>query len=125
MDSLKHYITFMKREFFEEETGEVFGNVGKDRGQIRLYNAPWLITLFTELYSLTKDKNYLISVLKMLQLYYDNDGYLFYPNGLSMFNTVQIFRQAGMEKEGNTVQGWFRKHVEHIIKTVRIIPDMR
>ena len=116
MDSLKHYITFMKREFFEEETGEVFGNVGKDRGQIRLYNAPWLITLFTELYSLTKDKNYLISVLKMLQLYYDNDGYLFYPNGLSMFNTVQIFRQAGMEKEGNTVQGWFRKHVEHIIK---------
>ena len=42
MDSLKHYITFMKREFFEEETGEVFGNVGKDRGQIRLYNAPWL-----------------------------------------------------------------------------------
>lgn len=67
MDSLKHYITFMKREFFEEETGEVFGNVGKDRGQIRLYNAPWLITLFTELYSLTKDKNYLITVSSVFE----------------------------------------------------------
>lgn len=47
--SLDLYIDFLKREFYEEETGEVFDTVRKNRDLIRLYNAPWIMMLFAEM----------------------------------------------------------------------------
>ena len=57
--SLMRFVEFMKREVVDFETGEVFDSEGKDRERIRLYNAPWAITLMAELYTLTMEDEYL------------------------------------------------------------------
>lgn len=114
--SLNLFIDFAKREFFDEETGEVFDGTGKNRKFIRLYNAPWLITLFTEMYILTGDKTYLEYCQKSIDFYYAGGGYKFYPNGFSMLLTYNAFRNAGMTDACKAVYAHFKKHADNIVK---------
>ena len=65
--ALDKYVAFVIREVFDTETGEVFDGVRKNVKFKRLYNAPWITTLFTEMYLLTKDKTYLKYVIKVLE----------------------------------------------------------
>ena len=113
--SLNDFVTFMEREFYETETGKVYDGVGKNSNIIRLYNAPWVITFYTELYYLTGDKKYLTYCVKSLDLYYSGGGYRFYPNGFSMLRTCNAFRDAGMYAEYDHVVDHFRRHVDTIV----------
>lgn len=114
--SLDDFVAFLEREFYDTETGEVFDGIGKNRKYIRLYNAPWVVTFFTEMYHLTKDKKYLGYCRKSLDVYYGGGGYKFYPNGFSMLLTYNAFRDAKMETERRIVLEHFRKHVDNIVK---------
>lgn len=114
--SLNLFIDFAKRESFDEETGEVFDGTGKNRKFIRLYNAPWLITLFTKMYILTGDKTYLEYCQKSIDFYYAGGGYKFYPNGFSMLLTYNAFRNAGMTDACKAVYAHFKKHADNIVK---------
>ncbi len=122
MESLIKYIDFVKREFYEESTGEVFNNVGKDRSVVRLYNAPWITTLLTELYYLTGDKKELLNVVKIFEKYYEGGGAKFYPNGLSPYRTLKAFDQAGMEAEGKKVFDFFLTHTDNMLKVGHVYP---
>lgn len=112
--SLNNFVAFLEREFYDTETGEVFDGIGKNKKYIRLYNAPWVVTFFAEMYNLTGDKEYLTYCLNSLTVYYKGGGDRFYPNGLSMRLICEAFRKAGMEQERQTVENLFRKHVENI-----------
>lgn len=57
-DSLMKYYRFVTREFYDEETGEVYNTIGKDPSFKRLYNAPWMSIFTLEMYNLTKDSSY-------------------------------------------------------------------
>lgn len=114
--SLDDFVAFLEREFYDTETGEVFNDIGKNRNYIRLYNAPWVVTFFTEMYRLTGDKKYLTYCMKSLDVYYKGGGYRFYPNGLSMLRTCSSFQDAGMENEYKAVAEHFRKHVDNIVR---------
>ena len=114
--SLDDFVVFLEREFYDTETGEVFDGVGKNRKYIRLYNAPWVVTFFTEMYNLTSDKKYLDYCLKSLDVYYKGGGDRFYPNGFSMLRTCNAFMDAGMGNEYKVVVEYFRKHVDNIVK---------
>lgn len=74
----------------------MYNTVGKNKTQVRLYNAPWVSTLFTEMYYLTGDKGYLNEVLKLLEVYYEIGGAKFYPNGISMLRTANAFKVVNM-----------------------------
>ena len=114
--SLDDFVTFLEREFYDTETGEVFNDVGKNPNFIRLYNAPWVVTFYTEMYYLTRDKKYLSYCLKSLDVYYAGGGYRFYPNGFSMLQTCKAFQKAGMSAEYEHVVAHFRKHVDTIVE---------
>lgn len=114
-ESLEQYLTFLKREMFDEATGKVFGNIGKDESQIRLYNAPWVAMLYTEVFFLKKDKMYLEYVKRILKSYYEGGGDKFYPNGMDMYSIVQAFKEAGLLKEMSEIVLWFKQHVDNIV----------
>lgn len=115
MESLIKYVDFVKREFYEESTGEVFNNLGKDRSIVRLYNAPWITTLLTELYYLTGDKQNLLNVVKIFEGYYAGGGAKFYPNGLSPYRTLKAFDDAGMNEEGKKIFDFFTAHTDNML----------
>ena len=116
MASLERYVDFVKRGFYEESTGEVFNNLGKDRSILRLYNAPWITTLLTELYYLTGKREHLLGVLRILEGYYAGGGARFYPNGLSPYRTLKAFDHAGMREEGARVLALFEAHTENMMR---------
>lgn len=112
-NALNKCIKFITREVVNMETGEVYNGVCDN--MVRLYNAPWISTLFTEMYYLTKDKTFLNFVFKILSVYYNRGGAKFYPNGLSLLKTVTAFKMAGMKDEENQVVAWFKGHVDNIV----------
>lgn len=113
--ALDKYVAFVIREVFDTETGEVFDGVRKNVKFKRLYNAPWITTLFTEMYLLTKDKTYLKYVIKVLEYYYSVGGERFYPNGLSMRRTIEAFEKAGLLEDAKRVKNWYVAHSDNIV----------
>ncbi len=113
--SLKLFMEFLKREFYDEETGAVYGNIHKDEKFLRLYNAPWLIRLFSEMYFLTRDAYYTDNIVKITRRYYAQGGLGFYPNGISFIKAMEALRAAA-NPNADEVFELFRAHADNIIK---------
>ena len=116
-DSLMKYYEFVAREFYDEETGAVYNTIGKNPAFKRLYNAPWMSIFMMEMYNLTYEKIYLDNMVKLLKVYYSIGGDNFYPNGLSMWESVDALRRANMDKEAEEITALYKKHAENIINT--------
>ncbi len=108
-------IQFIFREIYEETTGEVFNTVGKNRDQLRLYNAPGVMLLFAEMYRLTGDKAYLTHIVKLAENYYGIGGKTCYGNGIDISLVLSSFVDANMEKEANILRSYFESHAQHIM----------
>lgn len=113
--ALNYFIEFLFREMVDVETGEVFDGIRKNAKYKRLYNAPWITTLFCEMYLLTKDTNYLVYTMRILRHYYTNGGTKFYPNGLSMRKTLLTLLDAGMNKQYDEALKLFTAHTENMV----------
>ncbi len=114
-DSLMKYYKFVSREFYDEKTGEVYNGIGKNPTQKRLYNAPWMSVFVMEMYNLTKDAEYLNKMYKLLEVYYSIGGEKFYPNGLSLCESVEALKKEGMAGKAEKLTKMYRKHVDNII----------
>lgn len=114
-DAIIKYIAFIKREIYDSDTGYVYNTVGKDESQVRLYNAPWVSMLFTEMYHLTGDKEYLKDVAKLFDVYYSIGGNKFYPNAVSILKTANAFKSAGMEENYKKMYSMFERHVSNMV----------
>ena len=113
-DSLMHYYRFVSREFFDEESAEVYDTIGKSPQFKRLYNAPWMSVFMLEMYNVTKDTTYLTHMVRLLKRYYEIGGDTFYPNGLSLFESVEALKKAGMTAEADELAALFRRHADNI-----------
>lgn len=113
--SLDLYIEFLFREFYDSESGEVYNTIGKNRNMIRLYNAPWVMTLFCEMYNLTSDKYYLDNIVKIAENYYSLGGKKFYPNGIEILGIIDAFNKAKMTDEAQKMTAFFAEHVDNMI----------
>lgn len=113
--SIDLFVKFVFREFYEEETGEVFNTIGKNRDQLRLYNAPGVMLVFAELYFVTRDESYLTHILKLAENYYGIGGKKCYANGLAIGKVMRAFQMAGREEEGKRMMELFHTHVDNII----------
>lgn len=120
--SLASYIAFLKREFYDEETGTVYNTIGKDANQKRLYNAPWVGTLFMEMYKLTSDEWYLDNILKLYVTYYEAGGSTFYPNAVSIRETANVFKHAGRMADYERIVSLFKVHVDNIARNKTSYP---
>jgi len=116
------YIGFVMRELFDCETGETYGEVGKNPKNIRLYNPPWMATLLTEIFYVTGDSKYAEYSYKALLFYYSNGGKEFYPNGLVIDRIMSALRECGMTGEYSHLAKLFATHADNIIKKGHIYP---
>ena len=116
------YYRFVTREFYDEETGEVYNNVGKHTEHKRLYNAPWMSVLVLEMYNLTGDKGYLEKMFRLLEVYYSIGGEKFYPNGLSVYESVTALQKAGMTDKADKLIEMYRKHAAVLVKNSTCYP---
>lgn len=115
--SFDRFVDFMMREFFDADTGMVYGSIGKPEGHVRLYNAPWVASLLADTYLVTGDKKYLLCIPKLLDLYYHTyGGFKFYPNGFLLKKIVDALKNAELFEEYNYVLKCFEKHVDNMIK---------
>lgn len=122
--ALDKYIEFIFREIYDENTGIVHNTVGKNTPikSIRLYHAPWVSHLLTEVYFLTKDTYYLKENLKLMKFYYINGGIKFYPNGFSYINTIKAYEDAGLTNELKEATELFKAHADNIAKKGVLYP---
>lgn len=115
--SLRKYISFVRRELVNEDTGEVYNDYMNDNSYKRLYNAPWFALFYTELYMLYKDKKYLMVSYRIIRHFYEDGGTYFYAIELPVIPMAAAFREAGMEKELEEVTGYFMGHADLMLKT--------
>ena len=113
--AVDRFVPFVFREFYDEETGEVFNTIGKRRDQLRLYNAPGVMLLFAELYFLTRDKSYLTHIMKLAENYYGIGGKKCYANGLAISKVMRAFEMAQMPEDAARLKELFQSHVDNII----------
>lgn len=116
LQSFMKNLEFIKREVVDTETGDVYNTVLKNKNMIRLYNAPWAALLMMETYKLTKDTEYLEIMMRILRKYYEGGGARFYPNGISIAETVEALIAAGMRKEAADLTALYRTHVDNMVK---------
>lgn len=109
------FIEFTFREFYEETTGEIFNTIGKDRQQIRLYNAPGVITVFCEMYFLTRDEKYLDHMIKMADHYYSVGGKKCYANGFSVAKVMRAFEMSDNKEYCDKMMKYYHMHVDNMI----------
>ena len=115
-DSLMKWVGFVKREFVDTETGQVFDNIGMDPTRKRLYNAPWVMMLMAELYKLTGKDEYLDILVKIVRRFYSDGGESFYPNAINPSLICEVMREAKRE-EADEIEALFVKHAENMVKT--------
>lgn len=120
--ALDRYLAFMYREFFDAQRGQVYDTVGRNEKHMRLYNAPWVSMLLTEMYKLTGDTKYLHEIMTLLEFYYANGGTKFYPNGFSIAETYNAFVHAGLDKAAERVKELFTSHVDNMVSNGTAYP---
>lgn len=114
--SINLYMDFLYREFFEESTGEVFNNIGKRRDMLRLYNAPGVMLIFTEMYFYTKDEKYLDSILMLAKKYYSIGGEKCYSNAVFIKKTYKAFVDAKRLDDAQLIKEFFKMHTDNMIR---------
>lgn len=116
MDSLKLYIDFVYRELYDEKTGEVFNDAGRDNSFKRLYNYPWMAIFFIELYQLFQDKKYILDAYNVINYYYAHGGMEYYAMELPLVQLICYMEMEGMEKEIRSMMQLLYQHARYIIK---------
>lgn len=114
--ALDLYENFLLREIYDTETGGVFCNIGRSTEVKRLYNNAGMVNFWLEMYRLKKDEKYLTWMSRSIRLYYQNDGYRFYPNGSLYSDVVAAMREAGRTGEADELDAMIKKHVDQICR---------
>lgn len=114
--SLLAYERFIRREIYNEETGQIYDEIGRGTKNIRLYNFLWVALFYTELFYVTKDKNYLADVYNIIKCYYAMGGFDHYPNAVFLSDFLQVLKENNMEMEYQKVWQWFQTHIAHILE---------
>jgi len=113
--SLKKYVSFIKRELYDEDTGTVYNDIKRNNDIHRLYNYSWLAVLFKELFLTYKSAAFLKDMSKVLLSYYKQGGVDFYPIELPMYEMLTLLKKENFNKERDEIFRHFEKHVNTII----------
>ena len=120
--SLDAYVRFVRRELFDERTGEVFNEVRRCQDWKRLYNCPWVCVLFLEMFRLKGDRWYLQAAYRVMEAYYRDGGSRFYAIAIPMRESVELLRENGMEEEAERLLVFYREHGDRIAELGKNYP---
>lgn len=112
--SLMEYVDYVIRELFDSESGKVFNDFHQE-DFFRLYNYPWVIHLFAELYTLTNDAQYVTFMMRGLERYYEKGGMDFYPIGLYFAEWIRVIGKVQGKKSQEHFTQLARQHCEKLI----------
>lgn len=115
-ESLMKYEKFIRREIYNDETGQIYDEVQRGTANIRLYNFLWVALFYTELFYLTKNESYLTDVYRIVNCYYEMGGKEHYPNAVFLSDFLGVLKQNEKAKEYEIVWKHFQSHVENILK---------
>lgn len=121
-ESLDRYIAYVLRELYDEETGEVFNDAPRCNDYFRLYNAPFFMRLFMEMYHLTEEEIYLDRFMKCLEYFYRCGGGRFYAICIPMYESVKVFQQAGRMDDAQRLLELYKDHGDFIVECGRNYP---
>ncbi len=112
--SLDRYIAYVLRELFDDETGIVANDVHHNIDWHRLYNYPWMVIFFIELYQLKKDVCWLHRAVQAVRCYYRHDGVNFYCIGMPMTELTNLLENAGLHQDADDLRALFIRHAKQI-----------
>ena len=114
--SIYLYTDFLLRESVDEASGKAYNNIGKEAKTTRLYNAPWVILYFCELYLYDGNMRWVDLALRMTREYYKNGGTGFYPNGIRFSEMRRAFEKSGRQSEYAEVCALFDEHIATLMR---------
>lgn len=120
--SLDRFVRFVRRELLDEKTGVVYDDVRRDEEWKRLYNYPWICVLFLEMFRLKGDQWYLKAAYRVMTAYYREGGSRFYAIAIPMRESVELFRENGMEEEAERLLALYREHGDRIAELGKNYP---
>lgn len=114
--SLERYISYIYRELYDRETGDVFNDIGRNHDWDRLYNYPWMAVFQLEVYHWKQEKGYLLDAYKSMKRYYEKGGFIFYAIGIPAVELVVELQKGGYDKEAEDIKSDFLAHADRIIE---------
>ena len=121
-EALERYTAYVRRELYDEETGIVYNDIGRDNTWHRLYNYPWMAILFMERFRVSGDRRDLMDMYRAIRTYYGQGGAHFYAIGMPMLESVTLLRQEGLDAEAGELLALYREHGQAIMANGRDYP---
>lgn len=113
-NSLEKHTSFIYRELFDENTGDVCNDIHHNLDWDRLYNYPWMAVYFMEVYKYKKDKKYILDAYKCMKEYYKKGGDVFYAIGIPAIELIHCLEQEGLKTEEILLREMFLRHADKI-----------
>ena len=115
--SLLKYVQYIEREIFDCETGEVYNDFYHNtREPDRLYNYPWIVIFYIELYRLFGNKLHLVYAYRALKRFYEKGGAKFYAFPIPVTELYRYLDEENFLKEKEIILNFFTEHCSNIIK---------
>ncbi|MDL2301197.1 hypothetical protein LJC58_02460 [Lachnospiraceae bacterium OttesenSCG-928-D06] len=115
LDSLISYIRFVYRELYDEKTGEVFNDAGRN-GSENLLNYPWMAQFFIELYLLFEEKKYIVDAYLVMKYFYEHGGITYYGLEAPTVDLIHYMEVMGMDQEIRSMMQYFYEQARYIVK---------
>ena len=121
-ESLERYVAFHLREICDAEQGIVCNDVGYENSKLRLYNYPWTVRFFLDLFDLNGEKTYLTGAVRVMRKYYEQGGENFYAFTIPAFRLCEALQKNGMNAEREELLACYRRHAAVMIERANNYP---
>lgn len=121
-NSLKAYIEYVEREIFDERAAIVCNDYQKNNSYQRLYNYPWLSTLYLELFDLWHQESDVRKAYLIMQSFYAQGGAKFYAIDIPLEKLLLSLKKLEMYEEYEHLLSCFRKHCDTILQNGILYP---
>lgn len=116
MESLLKYKSYLYREIYDKETGQVANDVLHNIDLHRMYNYPWMAIFQMEMFKLTRKLQFLLDANKTMHYYYVNGGVNFYAIGIPCLEIIKLLKEEKLADEAESLTKAFLKQVDVILK---------
>lgn len=121
-ERLDRFVAFHLREICDLREGIVCNDVGYENTKLRLYNYPWTVRFFLDLFDLEGDQKWLSNAVKVMRKYYEQNGENFYAFTIPVYRLGKTLRANGMEQEAEELLAWHRRHAAVMIERASNYP---
>lgn len=116
-EALELYHEYIYRELYDEMTGIVYNEAGRNNDWHRLYNYPWMAVFFMECYKLYGKTSELNNMYKVMRTYYQQGGQRHYAIGIPIVESVKLLKATDETEHAEELTQLYRKQADYIAET--------